>query len=309
VYEGYLRGTFFLNQGTEDSIRKGLDYLRKAVETDPADPLAYAGLALGYGLIASHGPWAPAEAFTLAKGAARQALRLDETLAEAHAALAQIAFYQDWDWPAAEQAFRRAVELNPNLAVAHAHYAMYLSLFERRDEAVVEIERAHQADPLDPSYATWIGDIHWGHRNYDKAIEAFQKSLEVNRDFPWALRMLGYAYDAKGMYEQAIATHEKAVSLDPSMKADLAYTYALAGRKDRALQIAAELEKGGSPRNKVDLARIHTALGNTEEAFRWLRDESGKPRTPWIKTPWFEPLSGDPRFQDMLKRLNVPPRQ
>jgi tetratricopeptide (TPR) repeat protein len=309
VYEAYLRGTFYLNQGTEESIRVGLEYLRKAVETDPADPLAYAGLALGYSLSASHGPWAPAEAFTMAKGAARQALRLDETLAEAHAAVAQIALYQDRDWPAAEQAFRRALELNPSLAAARAHYAMYLSLFERRDEAVVEIERAHQADPLNPSYATWIGDIHWGARNYDKAIEAFEKSLEVNHDFPWALRMLGFAYDAKGMYQQAIAVHERAATLDPGMKADLAYTYALAGRRDEALKIAAEVENGDSRGREVDLARIHTALGNTNEAFRWLRDENGEARTPWIKSPWFAPLADDPRFQELLRRLIVPPRQ
>jgi hypothetical protein len=93
------------------------------------------------------------------------------------------------------------------------------------------------------------------------------------------------------------------------MKAVLAYTYALAGRRDEALKITAEIEKGGGQRREVDLARIHTALGNTDEAFRWLRDESGKPRTPWIKTPPFQPLFGDPRFHDMLRRLNVPPRQ
>ena len=309
TYEAYLRGTFYLNQGTPESIRRGLKHLRQAVEKDPADPLAYAGLALGYSQIASHGPWAPEEAFTLAKGAAIQALQLDETLAEAHAALAQIRLYRDWDWPGAEQAFQRALELNPNLPQARAHYGWYLTLFGRQDEAVAEIERAHQVDPLNPMLATWIGDVHSGAREYDKAIEAFHKVLEVNPDFPWALRMLGFAYDGKGMYEEAIAVHEKAAAREPGSKWALAYSYALAGRRDEARKIAAEVEKGGDSWNKqINLAAIYTALGETDEAFRWLDAayEKRNPFMPWLKGPLLEPLRDDPRLHDLLRRMNLP---
>ena len=304
VYEAYLRGTYYLNQGTPESMRKGLGYLREAIEKDPADPLAYAGLALGYSLSASHGPWAPEEAFTLAKGAAMQALKLDDTLAEAHAALAQIRLYRDWDWPGAEQAFQRALELNPSLPAARTHYAMYLALFGRHDEAVTEIERAHQLDPLNPLLATWIGDVHWAVGEHDKAIQAFQRVLEQHPDFPWALRMLGFAYDGKGMYEEAIAVHGKVAASNPGMKWALAYSYALAGRRDEARKMAAEIEEGASRRKHYNLAKIYTALGETDEAFRRLEAAyENRSLGPWFRgTPPFKPLRGDPRFHDLLRQ-------
>ncbi|MHC4330442.1 MAG: protein kinase domain-containing protein, partial [Planctomycetota bacterium] len=209
TYEAYLKGMFYLNQFTPEGREKGLVYLHQAIEKDPSDPLAYAGLAGGYNII-GHGPAPSPEALPRAKAAALKALELDETLAEAHAALAEVKLYFDWDWAGAEQAFRRALELNPNLAEAHAHYAWYLVLFGRLDEALAEMKRARELDPLAPIYSAWLGQQYGFVGQYEEAIDNARKSLELNPDFPMGLYVLGCVYAAKGMYKEAIAAHQKA---------------------------------------------------------------------------------------------------
>ena len=216
VYEAYLRGKFYLNQLTPEGIERGLEYLHQAVENDPADALAYSGLALGYSLISSHTPSPPPDAVLRAKAAAIRALELDETLAEAHSALAQIRFYNEWDWEGAEAAFRRALELNPNLPEAHAHYGWYLNLFGRQEEALAEMRRAQQVDPLTPTYTAWRGDLNYFFGEYDETIEFESEALELDPDFAWANHFLGRAYAQKGMYEEAIAANERAIAVDPA---------------------------------------------------------------------------------------------
>ena len=310
TYKAYLRGMFYLNKFTPEGFQKGLRHLQEAVENDPADPLAYAGLALVYSLIGSHGPAPPPEAIPRAKAAALKALELDETLAEAHAALATIKLYKDRDWAGAEKAFRRALEINPNLAEAHAHYAWYLNLFGRQDEALAEMKRAQQVDPLRPTYTAWLGDLHWTVGQYDKTIEFERKSLELNPDFPWAFHFLGLAYAEKGMYEEAIAAHQKAVAANPDWRWGLAHTYALAGRRNEARKIAAELEEEPKPENALGLTFIYTALGEKDEAVRWAEAAAYKyphPHAPYLlRATSFAPLRDDPRFQDLLRRMNLP---
>ena len=233
-------------------------------------------------------------------------MKLDSTLAEAHGALAEIKLYREWDWAGAEHAFQRALELNPSLASTHAQYAMYLNLFGRQDEALAEMKRAKQVDPLTPTWTAWLGDLHWAVGEYDEAIEELQKSLELDPDFPWAFRMLGFAYARKGMYEEAIAAHQKAVAANPGWKWALAHTYALADRREEARQIAAEIEAENNPRNARSLAKIYTALGEKDEAFRWLETAYEYRLSPWLMIPPFEPLRDDPRLQDLLRRMNLP---
>ncbi len=307
TYEAYLKGMFYLHKSTLEDFQTGLAYLHEAVETNPADPLAYAGLALGYSLIASHGPTPPPDAWARARGAAERALKLDSTLAEAHAALAEIKLYLEWDWAGAEQAFRRALELNPSLASSHAHYAMYLVLFGRDDEAVARMKRAQQVDPLDPLLHSWMGDLHYSLKAYDEMIDDARKALELDPDFPRAFFTLGLGYAGMGMYEEAIAAHEKAVAAHPGWNWALADTYALAGRTGDARRIAAELEGQNDPRNAWGLALVYMDLGEKDEAFRWV-EAAYEYRNPW--TPWFrffEPLRDDPRLQDLVRRMNLPP--
>lgn len=308
AYEAYLKGMFHLNQLTPEGIEKGLAYLHEAVEEDPANALPYAGLAQGYSLIASHSPDPPPDAFERAQAAYGKALELDETLAEAHAAMAERKLYREQDWEGAERSFRRALELNPSLARAHAHYAWYLNLFDRQEEAVAEMRRAVQVDPLTPLYAAWMAAIQSFGGDYDGALAAVQRVFELDPDFPWAYHDLGVAYAGKGMYERAIEAHERLLAVDPDWAWALGYTYAQAGRTQEARRIAAELEADVDPLKALGLALIHNALGERDQAFRWLAYEPAHPWVPWIRTwPGARSLQDDARFAELMDRLDLPP--
>jgi TolB-like protein len=308
TYEAYLRGMFYLNKYTPEGIEKGLGYLHEAVEKDPADPLAYAGLALGYNIIA-HTPSPPPYALPRARTAALRALELDENLAEAHLALAMIKIYSDWDRTGAEQAFQRALELNSSLPLAHAHYGWYLAINGHVDEVLAELYLAQELDPLAPIYPAWQGWMFFWEGEYDKAIEEALKSLELDADFPIGLYVLGCCYAAKGMYEEAIVVHHKVGEINPDFRWGLGQTYALAGRKDEALEVATELENQPKVWNTWCLAEIYTALGEKDEAFRWLEAafEQRHPYIQWLRRDGsFDPLRDDPRYNDLAQRMNLP---
>jgi len=309
TYEAYLKGMFHLNKMTPEGAEKGLAYLHQAIEKDPADPLAYGGLALGY-VASAHGPGAPSDVLIRAKAAALKALELDDTLAEAHAALAQIKFYGDWDWAGAEQAYQRALKLNSSLALTRAHYSFYLQLFGRTGEALAQMRRVQETDPLTPLWPAWQGWQYWWAGQYEEAIDEARKSLELDSNFAVGLYVLGNAYAEKGMYEEAIEAHQRAGLLSRAWKSALGRTYAMAGRQDEARLVLAELEADHTLWDTWFIAQIHAVLGEKDEAFRWLEagcEPPHHPYVPWIKhSPAFKPLHDDPRFDDLLRRLNFP---
>lgn len=232
-----------------------------------------------------------------------------ETKAETLADLAQARLYQEWDWTGAEQAFRHALELDPNLGRAHAHYAWYLQLIGRFDVSLAEMKRACDVEPQTPLWPAWVGWLYLAEGKYEAAINEARKSLELTPDFPVGLYVLGLAYSAQGMVEEAIAAHERAGMGDPRWRAGLGHTYALAGRREEALKIAAELGDEGNTWDTWYLAEIYAALGEKDEAFRWLEAayEQRHPYFPWIGwNPHYETLRDDPRFQDLLGRINLP---
>ncbi len=308
AYSLYLRGMFHLHKETPEGTKMGLDYLRQAIEHDPTHPLAYGALALGY-VISTHGPGAPPDAFERAREAALQALELDDNLAEAHAALAMTKAFRDWDWDGATRAYQRALQLNPNLTMTRAQYAFYLLLFDRVDDALAQIRKAQEADPLGPLWSGYVGWISLWAQQYDEAIEETNKALELYPDFPLALYVQGCAYAGKGMYEQAIELHQKAGKLSPEWKCGLAHTYAMAGRLDEARQALTELEADYTPWDTWFIAMIYVTLGEKDQAFKWLEVAYGPPNhpyLPWIRySPDFKPLRDDPRFKDLLRRMNL----
>ena len=211
THEAYLKAMFYLYKKTPEGFAKGLALLQQAIEKDPTDPLPYAGLALAYPII-YHGPGGtipPREGFPRARAAALKALELDESSAQAHLALAAIKFYFDWDWTGAEKEFRRALELNPNLPEAHAHYGWYLHVFGRFEEGLAEGKRAVELDPLTSVYTAWVGWMYLNAHQDDKAIAEARKALELDPNSPDALFVLGIAYAQKGMFEQGIAASQK----------------------------------------------------------------------------------------------------
>jgi len=307
VYEAYLRGMYHLNKSTPKDFEKALSYFHQAVEKNPADPLAYAGLAFGY-ITLGHGPAPPPDAWPRARAAAERAVRLDSTLAEAWAALADIKTYYEWDWEGAERAFQRANELNASLPMNHYHYAWYLALFRRVEEAIAEHKRAQELDPLTPLHTVWIPGLYWYMGQYKKALVEARKTAEQYPDNATALFVLGTSAAQMGQHAEAIAAHEKMVAINPFWKFALGRTYALAGRTDDALNILTELEaQPPTSWGALGLADLNTVLGNKDEAFRWLGYDPPHGWLPWSRTnPALEPLRDDPRFQDLLQRMNLP---
>ncbi len=315
--DAYVRGVFHINKYTPEGFSKGLNYLHQAVEKDPGNALAYGGLALAYSVI-GHTPAAPPDALPKAKAAAMKALELDPNLPEAHEALAEHKLYsdRDYNWVEAEKLFRRVLELNPSLPQAHGHLGWLLLIYGRRDEGVAEMRRAVELDPLNSLYAGWLASVQTGgwysptvEAEFGPGIELFKKCLELepnSGDTWWAL---GQAYGTKRMYEESIRAHEKAISADPTWKWGLGVTYAQMGRKDEARKIAAELGRDKGVWNTFGIAEIYATLGDREEALRWL-EAAFQQRHTWI--PWigrhanFASLRGDPRFEDLLKRMKIP---
>ena len=316
VYETYARGMFHLNQYTPEGIRTGLGYLHRAVEMDPGDPLAYAGLALGYTLI-GHSSHPPPNAFPEARAAAVRALELDPLFPEAHAAMAEIQLYYDWDWEGAERSFRRALQLNPNLEFAHAHYAWYLQLTGDVEGAFEQMRRARQLAPVTPIFSAWLVWLHWVDEDPEAAIAEAQSSLEVNPAFPWGLYVLGGAYADLGRYEEAIATHERLVEIRPSVgRWGLARDYALMGREAEARAALAELATNPGQKAQVALGLFYATLGDMDEALDWLEraHEARVDWFPWVASPGEggdfgranAALRDEPRFRELVARLELP---
>ena len=307
VYEAYLRGMHMLsNPRTEADIDTAIAYFSQAVEQNPADPWAHSGLALGYTTL-GHGPNPPDDAWLKARGAAERALRLDSTLAEAWAALADYKFYGERDWAGAEQAFRRANGLNPSLAMNHFHYAWYLAVFGRVEEALAEHRLAQALDPLTPLHTTWLAALHWFSGDNEQALKEARDVMERYPNGGIANYVLGESAARLGLYEEAIAAHEKAASIYPPYRVYLGHTYARAGRTDDALKIVRELEaQPPNGWNALGLAFVHAALGNRTEALRWLEYTPAHAWAPVVAVyPQFDAYRNDPRFQAVLRRMNL----
>jgi non-specific serine/threonine protein kinase len=199
VYDAYLKGMFYVSQNNPESFEKGMRYLHQAVEIDPAEPLAYLGLAEGYTTL-GHGGAEQLDSFPRAKAAAEQALKLDPEMAGAVGVLADVALYYEWDWVRAEKLFKRALELNPSLAMTHYHYAWYLVIFDRLDEAIAEHKLARDLDPLRALNTGWLGDLYNYAGRYDEAIVEAKKAIELNPKFWPSYKILSRAYSKKGMH-------------------------------------------------------------------------------------------------------------
>src|SRR5262249_1476464 len=236
------------------------------IDKDPAEPLAYAGLSLGYSRI---GHDRLPDAFKLAKAAANRASELGETMAETYAGLAQTKLYWDWDFPGAEQDFLRALDVNPNLANARCHYSWYLAVLGRFDDAIAEMRRARELDPLTPLYTAWVGSMYHYQGRYREMLEEAHKAVQLSPDYVWSLLVLGRAYRGLGRHDDAIATYVKAVELYPGWKWRLAEAYALAGRRQEALRVAAEVEGNLHNHGARGLAEMYAALRDADRTIQW----------------------------------------
>jgi len=316
AYEAYLKGKFQLNKFTPESFQKALTLLQQAVAIDPTEPLAWAGLSQAYGLMELFTPVPRADVIPRAKAAALKALELDETLAEAHVALADITA-NEWNYVGAERSYRRALELNPNLPDAHIHYSWHLAVFGTEESALAEIQRGVALDPLSPLYTSWLAGMYWEFGRFDDAIREANKAMELQADFPVALFVLGLAHLDKGHHAEAIAFHERGAAKYPnqSFTWTLARTYAMTGRTADARKIMRPLESGGPPGDALHpwfIAAAYAALGEDGKALDWL-EKAYDARIlflPNLKRERaaggsFQSLRSNPRFQALLRRLNL----
>ena len=318
AYQLYLKGRYHANQSTAAGLKKSIEYFEQAIDKDPAYALAYAGLADSYSALG--GDWLylpPTDSFPKAKAAAMKALELDDTLGEAHAALAYATIF-NWDWVGAEREFKRAIELNPNSAVSHERYRDFLEIRLRFDEAMTEAQRAQELDPLSPEIVGGVGSVYVFTRRYDEAIAQYQKALDLNPDLPSFRAELSWAYAMKHMYPQALAEYDKIAVQDKTVAAEnqfvagvLGWVYAVSGRRADALRIT-EGFKDLSSHSYVDFyqfAWVYAGLGDKDEAFRLL-ERGYKEHTAGMvylasDVAWYG-LRSDPRYADLLRRMGLP---
>lgn len=314
AYHAYLKGRYFWNRRTDDALRKSVECFQQALEKDPSYAAAYAGISDCYTILVGRHGLPAEEGLARAKASALKALAIDDTLAEAHTSLGH-AMVHTWEWAEAEKAFDRALELNPGNAFAHQVCSEYLSAVGRVEEAITEIEKAQEIDPLSlPINANVAGAFYYA-RQYDRAIEQSRKVIELDPNFYWAHRHLGQAYEQKGLFDDAIAELEKAVKLsqrNAHVLASLGYVYAMAGRREDAQGVLDTLidepeRDGASP---YDIALVYVGLGEDDKAFQWLerayRERDGV-MTHLKVTPKLDRLRSDPRYQDLLRRIGLAP--
>jgi len=313
AYQAHLKGRFFWNKRTPEGFNKAIEYFNLAISIDPGYAPAFAGLADCYNLLSDYDVLPPKEAIPRAKAAVEKALAIDSTLAEAHASLGFALARYDWDWIGAERELQRAIELQPNYAIAHHWYALQLTMMGRFHEAMAEINKAQNLDPLSLIIDTNIGWLHFFERDYDLAQERLHRTLEMDPNFMSAHVKLGWVYEQQGSYEQANAQFNNALALsgdEANVIALFGNSYALSGKKVEAMKIINQLIAQSKQRyiSPYWIAMIYACLGEKDNAFKWLNKafEEHSSGMVWLKVePKLDRLRSDPRFSELLRVIGL----
>jgi serine/threonine-protein kinase len=316
AYEAYLRGRYHWHRFSPEDWGQSVRYFRQALDSDPDYALAHAWLANSYSLLVTLGGRPHKELYPLAKAAAKKALELDDSLADVHATMGLIKWGLEWDWPGADAAFQRALELEPDNSSVLSEYAVYLALMGRFEEARIQLAKARQLAPLNLVIHNNTARFFYLGREFDRAIEGYRRVVEIAPTYIMTRRELSWAYLEKGMVEEAIHEAETAWSLssetDNHSLASLGAAYAKAGRISEALRVVTTLEKelNKGRADWVDVAFVYVALEDNEKALAALEQgfEDRVPHMVALKVyPRWDGLRDDPRFQELLRRMNFPP--
>jgi TolB-like protein/DNA-binding winged helix-turn-helix (wHTH) protein/Tfp pilus assembly protein PilF len=311
AHELYLKGMFYNGKWTKEGFERGVEYFNRALEKEPRNARAYAGLAVAYGGL---GIYDDVEAYPKQKAASLKALEIDDTLADAHSTLAWAKFTYDWDIAGAEREFRRAIELNPSDARARAWYGIFLAMLGRIEESLLQVKSARELDPLSLANTSLAYKTYYNAREYDKAIEVCRNALDMDPNFVSAHWKLVGVYQRTGAFEKAIEERRRLGTLGGeelkgvSRQAELLRkAYAAKGPPGYWLQELEILRAEPHPGNPIYIAAIYTRLGQEDEAFRWL-DVAFKRRLPHLiwdlpANPDFDDLRSDPRYADLLRRI------
>ena len=314
AYQFYLRGRYFWNKRTPDGIKQAIDQFQQAIQRDPNFALGYTGLADSYIALTFYNFAAPHETMPKAKESALKAVALDDTAAEPQASLGNILVNYDWNWSAAEKAFKRSIELKPDYATGHEWYAIhYLTATGRLEEAVQEMKKALELEPASLIMNTFMGATLYYAGRYDEAVDQCRRTIEMDPNFAVAHWHLGLAYEQKQVFDAAIEEFQKAVSLSggsPLMKAALGHAYAKSQNKDEANKILGELNELSKQEyvSSYEVATIYVALGDNERAFQLLEKAYAEHSFHLVRlnvSPHFKAISSDPRFQDLVHSVGL----
>jgi len=314
AYINYLHGRQYWNKRTEEDLKKAIEFFERALKTDEEYAMAYTGLADSYAIMAFLEFMAPHNAYPKAREAAEKALLLDPQLAEAHTSLGLIKFQYDWDWDGAERELQEAISINPSYAPAHHFYADYLKAMGRFDEALVEIEKAQELDPLSLAISTGVGHVLYLSQQYDEAIEQYQKAVELDPNFMITHIWFGRPYLEKGMYEEAISELETAVKLSGESTLALAmlgHGLASAGRSDEAMEILEKLKERSRKQYVPSywIAVIYNGFKDKEQVLNWMV-KAYEERSSWLVwtnvEPRFEWLRNDSDTRELLEAMKFP---
>ncbi len=303
-----LLGDYYISKLTPEDFQTGIKYYTEAMAMDPANPLPYLRLALGYSE-SGHAAGIGDESANRAKSYALQALELDSTLADAHVVLATRYLYTDWDFVKAEYHLKRAMHLNPSSSAAFAHYGWSLALSNKIEEATMAMKTAIKIDPTDPFMQGYLAWLNLWFGRYEEALTEAQKTLQIDPNYIMAHYIMGCAYTELGMHFEAIEAHKKGLAISPGYETGLGVAYAKAGQRENALKVAAEMEKNFDKWYAWGLTEVYAALGDKDKAIYYL-EEAYRLRQdfiPWIRYDYnLKLLYDDPRFRDIVNRLNLP---
>ena len=314
AHEAYLKGRYFWNKRTGADLKSAIDYFNNAVAVDPSYAEAYAGLADSYALAGDweYGLLAPQEAWPKAIQAAKKALELDGSLGEAHASLAFALDLFAWDWGSAETEYQRALALSPNYATAHDWHGFHLLVVGRNGEAIAELRKAENLDPLSLIIGADIADALCIAHLYDQSIAQSRKTLAMDPNFAVAHYMLGQALEQKHLHEEAITHLRRAIELgghSAAFDSNLAYAYATSGHKEEAMRLLESLraKEDQNPTADANIALAYTGLGDHDSAIAWLEKAySARVNPSILLRPAFDPVRSDARFQSLLRRMGLP---
>jgi len=313
AFEAYLKGRYFWNKRTESDLNSSLDYFERAIALEPSYALAYAGLSDAFILFGIFGVRAPSDVYPKAKAAALRAIELDDTLAEAYDALAHVKVAFDWDLPGALQYYQRAIDLNPSYSSGRRGYGYLLSVIQRHEEAIAQLTLARDLDPLSGPVNAFLGLVFMKARQYEQGIAACRKAVELDPENPLGHWILARALDAAGLFEEAVIESEKASSLAGGSQpyaGHLAYAYAKNGDRERAWKIVGEMLEQAKTKyvGTYYLALIYASLGEPDQAMQALEKayEERNVRLLEIFDPAFDTLRSDIRFQDLVRRIEIP---
>lgn len=319
AYGLYLKGRFHWDKRNEEGLKKSIEFFEKAIELDPNYALSYSGMADSYIILGNYGMLSPDIAFNNAMEAAEKALKIDHTLAQAHTSLGCVKSIYGWDWEKAEQEFTSAIELNPKYATTyHWHAINYLTPMGKFEEAISDIKKARELDPLSLIIHTTVGLVYYFARDYDKAIEQYQKTLEMDPNFEKAYFFLGWAFEQKRLGKEAVDAVQKAVELSENsiaMISELGSTYASLNMHDLAEDILQKLEEDfkvnqPSPYAMYSIAATYSAFADAEKALYWL-NKAYKERSYRLiylnVDPKFDNLRENSQFQKMIARIGLKP--